>query len=94
MGINTNNDRRKFTFTSELSYDSIVSSFRDANIATVLYLSASEEILVTYADCVALKVLSKNIETGEYTAEVSINAVERQIKELRQQVDALTAGSN
>jgi tetrahydromethanopterin S-methyltransferase subunit B len=38
-----------------------------------------------------LKVLSKNIETGVYTAEFSTDVVEKKMAELQAQVDKLTA---
>jgi hypothetical protein len=84
--------RRSFSFISELPYDEIEANFKiPENIASIQYLSESDEVLTTYADCVSLKILSKNIETGVYTAECSTDAVEMKMQRMQAQIDALTA---
>ncbi|MDF2906849.1 MAG: hypothetical protein K0R34_2170 [Herbinix sp.] len=84
--------RRSFNFASELSYDEIETEFKNPdNIASIQYLSEADEVLKTYADCVSLKILSKNIDTGVYTAECSTDAVELQIRQMQAQIAALTA---
>jgi hypothetical protein len=84
--------RRSFSFKSELPYDEIEAYFKTPdNITSIQYLSEADEILMTYADCVSLKILSKDIETGVYTAECSTDAVEMKMKQMQAQIDALTA---
>jgi hypothetical protein len=84
--------RRSFSFKSDLPYDEIEANFKNSdNIASIQYLSEADEVLMTYADCVSLKIISKNIETGVYTAECSTDAVELQIKQMQAQIAALTA---
>jgi hypothetical protein len=84
--------RRSFSFKSELPYDEIEACFKTPdNIASIQYISEADEVLMTYADCVGLKILSKNIETGVYTAECSTDAVELQIRQMQAQIAALTA---
>jgi hypothetical protein len=94
MGIfnNTVTKRRTFNISSDLPYSDIEKLLIDPNnIGSIQYLSESGETLATYADCVGLKVLSKNIETGVYTAEFSTDVVEKKMAELQAQVDKLTA---
>jgi hypothetical protein len=61
MGIDTNlfEKTRKFSFISTLGYGEIETAFNTENINKIEYLSASDELLKTYDDCVSLKMLSK-----------------------------------
>lgn len=90
MGIITSDKRRFFSFKSELPYQEIETAFIE-NLEKVEYLSTADELLVTYVDCVSLKSISKDIETSIYTVEVSTDAVEKQLKDLQNQVNSLMA---
>lgn len=85
--------RRSFKFTSELPYQEVENILTNPdNFATIKYQLEDGLVVATYADCVSLKILSKDIETGIYTAEFSTDAVERELAELRATVNVLTGG--
>jgi hypothetical protein len=97
MGINTNTfvKRRTFNISSSLTYLEIETLLTNKdNITSIQYLSENEEVLATYSDCASLKIISKDIETGVYTAEFSTDAVERELATMRAEVEALKNGEN
>jgi hypothetical protein len=90
MGITETEKRRSISFNSDLTYTEIEDNLRNTNnINCIQYISASDDVLVSYADCGALKKLSKDIDSGVYTAEFSTDAVERKLQELQEQINIL-----
>lgn len=93
MGIieNTYTKRRTFYFKTDLDYASVESILTNAdNLSSIKHVAENNIIRTTYSDCISLKVLSKNIETGIYVAEFSTDDTELKIKLLEAQVEALT----
>ena len=94
VGIATNDatKRRAFKFISNLPYQEVEDILTNPeNFATVQY-KLGEDVIATYADCVALKTLSKDIETGVYTAEYSTDEMARRVSELEAEVKLLKEG--
>lgn len=87
MGITSSDKRRSFTFTSTLAFTDIELSFTDSNVSNIQYLSATDEILASYTDCVTLKSLLRDIEGGTYTAVISVDAFDRKILDLQKYTD-------
>lgn len=86
----TFNKRRKFYFKTELSYPEVEAILtKQDNLTGVQYIAENGDILATYSDCVSLKVLSKSLDTGTYTAEFSTDATEKEISELKAKVAEL-----
>jgi len=86
MGISDNSatKRRKFTFTSTLTYQEIENMFAvNDNISVIQHLDEVGEILTTYVDCTALKLISRNLELGAYTVELSVDAIEKELQRLK-----------
>lgn len=81
MGIVNNivTKRRRFTFTSSLSYEEIEAQFSQDNISKIEYLNESGATLATYLDCVSLKSLARDINTETFTVELSFDDIERKI---------------
>lgn len=93
VGISANDvtKRRGFKFTSELPYQEVEDILTALeNFATIQY-QANDTVVTTYADCVSLKTLSKDIETGIYTAEYSTDEVARRMAELEAEIAILKA---
>ena len=85
VGISDNmvTKRRKFAFITELAYDDIYHAFADSdNISVIEHLSDAGEVLKAYADCVGLKQITRNVENGSYIVELSVDEMERRIKEM------------
>jgi len=62
MGIDTNafEKTRKFNFISKLNYGEIETIFvNKENISEIKYLSASDQLLKIYTDCIGLKIIAK-----------------------------------
>jgi hypothetical protein len=85
-GIVTNDKKRSFTISSVLPYADIELAF--SKVDRIEYLSESNEILATYLDGIALKSLSKNMDDGTYTVEISIDAIERKIADVQKFTDS------
>lgn len=95
VGIAANDmiKRRSFKFTTDLSYPDVEEILIDPeNFATIQYAVESGDVVATYADCVALKTLAKDIETGVYTAEYSTDEMARRVSELEVEVKLLKEG--
>lgn len=93
ISVNDVTKRRGFKFITDLGYQEVEDILADPiNFAYVQY-QVEGETVATYADCVSLKTLSKDIETGIYSAEYSTDAVERELAELRETVSVLTGGA-
>lgn len=88
MGIVDNivTKRRKFTFKSDLDYGDVEAQFADDNVAKIEHLNSEGEIMRTYLDCVSLKSLSRDIDAGTYTVELSVDEVERKISDLENNI--------
>jgi hypothetical protein len=95
MGISNPSDkRRQFKFTSDMPYDDIKIMFLNPdNLASIDHILQSGEVTTTYTDCVSLKQLSTEFDVliGEetidvYTALISIDAVEKQVASLQQEL--------
>lgn len=86
MGIRQTEKSREITFSSTLSTSQIEALLTDDNISRIEYLSEAGEVLNTYLDCVAVKAIQKNIENGTYTVDLSIDAVERMLKKLQDNI--------
>lgn len=89
MGIIENSKRRSFVILSDLPYADIETAFAD--VSHIEYCSESGELLVSYMDGISTKTIAKDLETGTYTVEIGIDAVEAELKQLRAQVAVLTA---
>lgn len=84
------NKRRKYYFKTDLSYPEVEAILTNPdNLTSVQYIAENGDILSTYSDCVGLKVLSKDLDTGTYTAEFSTDATEKRIAELEATVKKL-----
>lgn len=61
MGISTNvfEKTRTFSFISDLGYSEVEIAFQPENISQIEYYSIADELLKIYADCAALKSLTK-----------------------------------
>ncbi len=87
MGIAASEKKLSFIFASELTYAEIEAIFLDPeNYSTIQYLSESGDVLVTYADCVSLKGMAKDIENGTYTVTLSTDAVEKLLNQISNQL--------
>lgn len=94
VGISHNDvtKRRGFKFTSDLPYQEIEDVLTDPeSFAVIKYQLEDGLVVATYADCVSLKTLSKDIETGIYTAEFSTDEVARRMADLEAEIEALKA---
>lgn len=91
VGISHNDvtKRRGFKFTSDLPYQDIEDVLTNPESFASIKFKVGDTVVATYADCVSLKTLSKDIETGIYTAEFSTDAVERRMAELEAEIEAL-----
>ena len=89
MGIIENTKRRSFVILSDLPYADIETAFID--VSNIQYFSEAGEQLATYMDGISVKTITKDLEAGTYTIETGIDAVEAELKQLREQVAALTA---
>lgn len=86
----TFNKRRKYYFKTDLTYAEVEEILTNPdNLAAVQYIAENGDILAAYSDCVSLKVLSKSLDTGTYTAEFSTDATEKRIAELEATVKKL-----
>jgi len=94
VGIATNDvtKRRGFKFTTELPYQEVENILvNPENFATIKYQPTDDIVAATYADCVSLKTLGKDIESGIYTAEYSTDEVARRMAELEAEIEVLKA---
>lgn len=92
-GISTDNTTniRKFMFRSSITYSELLTLFNSpANIKTIAYILADGSTGTTYTDCVELKSLSYDITGEYYTAELSIDAVEKALQSMNAQIDDLS----
>lgn len=67
MGINfdAHNKARRFDLIAELSYAELEEILlNEDNLKVIQHLSATDEVLATYTDCIALKSITK--ERGKY----------------------------
>jgi hypothetical protein len=87
MGISQTEKKRSFTISSELTYDEIEVAFSD--VSNIRYTSEADEILKVFMDGISVKTISKDFENSTYIIEISIDAVEAELKQLRTQVAAL-----
>ncbi len=101
-GIETQGNRRIFKFTSTLTHDEILSIFtNEDNISLISYVLADGTIDKTYLDCVELKGLGfnpgyqvdGNTTADVYTAELSIDPVERLLKNIQKALTELKGNS-
>lgn len=89
------NKRRKFKIVSELPYEEIKAIFNDADNIAVIDYAVDTTVSKTYADCVILKSLKfevgyridENITTDIYVAELSTDAVEKELEVLKQALE-------
>lgn len=86
VGIREDAKRRSFIIYAD---GNIENAFSESNIDRIEYISESGEVLKTYLDCVKTVAIGKDIENGTYTVEVSIDAVERRLKEVDAQMNDL-----
>ena len=81
--VNETTKRRSFKFVTELPYQEIEDILTDpVNFDVIKYQTGEGETVATYADCVSLKTISKDIETGVYTVEYSTDEVARKMAEI------------
>ena len=102
MGIELRGNQRIFKFKSTLTYAEVLGLLsNEDNISSISYVLADGTIDKTYLDCVALKSLGfnpgykvdENTTADVYTAEISIDAVERLLKNIQKTLTELKENS-
>jgi len=79
MGINEKGNRRSFTIYTDIDPESV---FTESNVDRIEYISASGEVLKVYLDGVKTVGIAKDIENGAYTVEISVDALEKRLKQI------------
>lgn len=99
MGIETRDKLRCFKFVSELNYYDILSNFSNTdNLLIVEHVLADGTVGTTYSDSVVYKSLTfapgvaidDNTVSDVYMVAISTDPVEREIKNLKTDIDDLT----
>ena len=88
MGINKADKTRSFTVSTDLANDKILAVISD--VSTIEHISEGGEILDTYLDGVKANSVTNHLD-GTYTIEISIDAIERQLTDLRAEIAVLKA---
>ena len=82
MGISQSEKKRSFTIIAD---SDIETAF--ANVGKIEHLSEGGEVLATYLDGVAVKSISKDLESGTYTVTIGTDAIERELARLQKYTD-------
>lgn len=85
-GIKSKEKSRKFTIISDEEFSEVEAAFSD--VSKIEELSEEDEILITYMDCIRVKQITRNIEDGTYTVEISTDGLERKILDLQKSTDS------
>ena len=78
MGINISEKSMSITISSALDYSALETAFSD--VSSIEHQSEAGELLATYLDGVAVKSISRDIESGTYTVVISTDAVAKALK--------------
>ena len=82
---------RQFKFTSELPIGEVQTMFKDsANIVSIDHLLSDDTLKSNFSDCVSYKSISQD-DIGVYVVELSTDAVEKQLKEMQEEITLLKA---
>jgi hypothetical protein len=87
-GISRTDKVRSFTISTDLANDKILAVISD--VSTIEHISEGGEILETYLDGVKASSVTNHLD-GTYTIEISIDAIERQLTDLRAEIAVLKA---
>lgn len=79
MGITDRGNRRNFTIYADADPES---AFTESNVDRIEHISESGEVLTTYLDGVKMVAISKDMENGTYTVEISVDALEKKLKQI------------
>lgn len=102
MGIELRGNQRIFKFKSTLTYAEVLGLLsNEDNVSSISYVLADGTIDKTYLDCVVLKGLGfnpgyqvdENTTADVYTAEISVDAVERALKNIQKTLTELKENS-
>jgi hypothetical protein len=88
MGISGDSKLRNYTISSALTHQQILDGFND--VSAIQYLSEADEVLTTYLDGVSAKTVTQDMENGTFTIAVSIDPVERALKDMDMQLDDMS----
>lgn len=78
MGINIGEKSMSITLSSSLTSAGIETAFTE--VSSIEHQSEGGELLATYLDGVAVKSISRDIESGTYTIVISTDAVAKALK--------------
>jgi uncharacterized small protein (DUF1192 family) len=86
---------REYSFKSDKNSTELETLLsQPESFAAVQYLAEDGYVLKSYLDCVRLKYVGHNVDTGIYTAVFSTDAVEKKMAEMQAEIEKLKALSN